>query len=381
MVTIVASTEDKRRRLDEVIPVRRDRGRGLEHPQRAVPPELVAAVDAEGVIGLLAGDVEGILGADASELVGRPVAAALETVVERFAEPGAFRAAARRVLASPERVHENELALADGRMLLHRSLPVAGDPSGCRIVLLRDVTAERFRGRRFEALLGELIQAEENERARVAGELHDGPVQVLAAALLRLESLADRLARDAASLVGGVAGGPGALTARRYRPAAETRELLEALREAYREARTLLFDLKPLVLEEEGLAAAVGELLGRLEREQGIEAALDDELPERPPQHLELIACRVIQEALQNVRRHARARRIVVTLRWDGGLSCEVRDNGLGFDPDAPKSELAPRSYGLASMRERVELAGGKLELRTAPGTGTALRFTLPPAP
>ncbi len=378
--------------MGETVSVQRRRQRGHEPPQRAVPPglvaavdaesvippELVAAVDAESVIGLLAGDVEGILGADAAELVGRRAADALETVLGRFADPGAVTAAARRALAAPERAHENELALADGRVVLHRSLPVAGDPNGSRIVLLRDVTAERFSGRRAEVLLGELVQAEENERSRVAGEFHDGPVQVLAAALLRLESLADRLARDSDSFAGGGAEELAACLAQRE---AETRELLEALREAYREARTLLFDLKPLVLEEEGLAAAVGELLERLEREQGIEAALDDELPERPAPRLELIAFRVIQEALANVRRHARARRVAVTLRWEGGLFCDVRDDGRGFDPDAPRSDLAPRSYGLASMRERVELAGGTLELATAPGAGTALRFTLPPAP
>lgn len=314
-------------------------------------PDMVVFADETQRIRYANGRVRDILGLDAAEVVGRTFNDLVALgVPERFADPEAFLAGARRMMATPDRAHEDEVRLGDGRVVLRRSLPLG---EGGRVAIYSDITRLCEDEARMKALLRQVIDAQERERKRIASELHDGPVQVLSATLLRLDALHSRVASE---------GG----------------EALGHLRRALEETRSLLFNLRPEILEREGLAAAVRSLLDLLVAETGIETRLEVEVTERPPRELELLAFRVLQEAVTNVRKHAAARSLVVRIAGAPGLDVEVRDDGVGFDPAAAEGSPAIGHVGLASMRERVELAGGTFAVASAPGEGTSIRFSFP---
>jgi signal transduction histidine kinase len=141
--------------------------------------------------------------------------------------------------------------------------------------------------------------------------------------------------------------------------------------------RTLLFDLSPPTLEEEGLGSALTYLL-----ENSVSSFAwsvdDDELDEEPSVRTSLILYRIAQEAFANARKHAKAEHVHVTLQLrDGGTSMQIVDDGVGFKPqDAVVA--APGHLGLAAIRERAEMAGGWTKLWSLPGQGTTLDVWLP---
>jgi len=328
-----------------------------------VLPEVVFLIDDRRVVQHANRALREQFGVQPGEILGKPLGQAfLPRFLELQADPDAYMAATRQILAAPDRVHEDEFLLKDGRVMNRRSLPVFDEAFIGRLVILSDVTVHRERERHAATLLSHLVMAQEQERRLVAADLHDGPVQVLAAALLRIDSLHEKLSllddERLSALIGALA---------------------DDLRRAYEEARTVLFSLSPELLEAGDLAAAARELLDRVRWEAGVETHLEDRLESRPPRELELVAFRVLQEALANIRKHARARAVVVRLAGVEGIECEVRDDGLGFDPEVLEQRLRAGHIGVASMRERVELAGGSFELESAPGEGTRIRFTLPP--
>lgn len=325
-------------------------------------PDVVILVDEQNVVQHANGALREQLRVEPAEILGEQLD---QTFLPRFLElqddPDGCLARTREILAAPDRVHEDELRLRDGRVIRCRSVPVFGEAFIGRLLIIADVTAQRERGRRTTTLLSHLVAAQERERTRIAGDLHDGPVQVLAAALLRLESLSEKL---------------GDLGDERL--PALARVLVEDLRRAYDETRTVLFNLSPELLEESDLPTAVGKLLDRFRLETGVETRLEGQLDGHPARELELVAFRVLQEALANVRRHARAGTVVVRLSGGPDIECELSDDGAGFDPELLGQRLRAGHIGVASMRERVELAGGSFELESAPGAGTAIRFVLP---
>jgi PAS domain S-box-containing protein len=220
-----------------------------------------------------------------------------------------------------------------------------------------DITERKRAEEEAHALSGRLIAAQEQERARVARELHDDLTQRLA-----------RLVIDSAQLEGAApdAGGRAKVSALR-------RELVRLSEDVH----ALSYRLHPAVLEDLGLVDALRVECARVSeaRPEPVELTLGD-LPEViPPAHA-LCLFRIAQEALQNVARHAGpcATRVTVT-RADGGLQLVVQDNGAGFDRTAPGRSS---SLGLASMRERVSLLGGDLDVDSAPGVGTTILAWVP---
>jgi signal transduction histidine kinase len=218
---------------------------------------------------------------------------------------------------------------------------------------------------RQRALLNRLVRAQEQERSKVAGDLHDDTVQVLSACVLAL----DRVRRSIED---------GKLD----RASASLREVAALVSGAVERTRRMTFELRPAVLWEHGLAAAVSHLLASLERENPeITTALDsNHLPDRLDPTIETIAFRSISELLANVRTHAVATEVHVRLaRLGGGLEFEVRDNGHGFELE-PALERARSTdhLGLETVTERIDAAGGTIEIETAPGTGTRVVATLP---
>lgn len=214
--------------------------------------------------------------------------------------------------------------------------------------MLRRLEAERRRAGTVA------LRAQEEERARVARDLHDEVNQSLTGLLLRLEA-----AREAA---------PPELEAQ----LAETKALAN---QAMRELLSLARQLRPTALDDLGLAAATAgqvEQLSRADFEATFDAAGDFSDLGGDAQ---LVVYRVAQEALSNAARHSDAGRVAVVLRRreDGGVELEVADDGRGFAFDDSESGL-----GIAGMRERALLAGGELTIESRSGEGTTVRLTVP---
>jgi two-component system sensor histidine kinase UhpB len=198
------------------------------------------------------------------------------------------------------------------------------------------------------------LAAQEEERARVARELHDEVNQSLTGLLLRLEA-----AREAA---------PASLEPE----LAETKALAN---QAMQELLSLARQLRPTALDDLGLAAALAGQVEQLGRGE-IEAALsvEGEFSDLPDD-AQLVVYRVAQEALSNASRHAGAHRVEAALgrREDGGVELTVADDGRGF-----AFEESQRGLGLGGMRERALLIGGELTIESRPGAGTTVRLTVP---
>jgi two-component system sensor histidine kinase DegS len=213
-----------------------------------------------------------------------------------------------------------------------------------------------------------MIRAQEVERQRLAREVHDGPAQVLANAIIGLEFV-ERTFRATGS-------------SDMSQPLAEIERIKSAMREGLTEIRRFIFDLRPTMLSQRGLVATVEHYIEtyRSFLPPEVELSLPPQLPRLTPEQ-ELTAFRVIQEALQNVHRHARASRVSVTIgASDGELTVRVRDNGQGFRPSA----VAPTSssgFGLAGMQERAAVVGGRVNVRSRPGQGTEVTLVVPITP
>jgi len=196
------------------------------------------------------------------------------------------------------------------------------------------------------------LQAQEEERARVARDLHDEVNQSLTGLLLRLEAV-----REAA---------PPELEPE----LAATKALAN---QAMRELLTLARQLRPTALDDLGLAAAVAGQVEQLER-TGLEAELRAEGDfSGLEDDVQLVVYRVAQEALTNAARHSEAKRVAVSLRRSGdGVELEVADDGRGF-----AFEQSERGLGIGGMRERALLIGGELTIESRPGHGTSVKLSL----
>jgi signal transduction histidine kinase len=235
--------------------------------------------------------------------------------------------------------------------------------------LTREVTVQDERRR----LLGRVLQAAEDERTRIAHDLHDGPVQQLAVlnydvyrARKRLADLGGQLGDDA--LMGDL---------QRTDEVLETVE--QGLGQETRVLRHLMSALRPPVLDNRGFNEALGEHAMRFEQETGIAVDVGLGLEVRLPQEVETILYRITQESLNNVAKHAKAAHVRVTVdQQDGTVRLRVRDDGVGFDASNPAQLLREGHYGLAGMRERASLVGGTFEVGSIPGHGTTIEVRLP---
>jgi signal transduction histidine kinase len=211
-------------------------------------------------------------------------------------------------------------------------------------------------------LLDRTMRGAEEERSRIAAELHDGPIQRLTAVGYQLEEASLTL------------------------PAGDHADVDELLSAAQRnlyaeinELRGLMATLRPPVLDELGLGLALADQLDSFERRTGIMCFLDTDRDARLEPEIETVLYRVAQEALINVAKHSRAHHVWVYLRTDiDRADMQVRDDGIGFDPSSVNGLTGRGHFGLAGMRERVEMAGGRYRLLSSPGGGTAIRVRLP---
>src|SRR5262249_18949136 len=194
------------------------------------------------------------------------------------------------------------------------------------------------------------------EARRIAHALHDEAGQLLAAVYLAV----DEIAHEAP---------PG------VRQRLETLHAL--LDEVYEELRRLSHELRPPMLDELGLVPTVEFLAEGMAKRSGLPITVDGTVGGRLAPAVEIAVCRIGQSALTNVTKHAQARQAHVLVQLVAGtLVCQVRDDGIGFDPAA--SQACPRGLGLVGMRERLEALGGELCIESAPDRGTVVTARVP---
>jgi signal transduction histidine kinase len=211
----------------------------------------------------------------------------------------------------------------------------------------------------LHAQVGDLAIAQ--ERIRIAHEMHDGLAQVLAYVNTKVQAANEYLRRG-----------------KTEEASQQLRELAVSARDAYTDVRESIIGLRTLPGPERSFAEALTEFFDRWREQSGIplEAAIDSDLRLRPGVELQVI--RIVQEALTNVRKHARADLARVELRRTSDtLLVSIADNGSGFDVTIRPRREFPR-FGLTTMRERAESVGGSLAIDSAPGRGTVVMFTMP---
>jgi signal transduction histidine kinase len=198
------------------------------------------------------------------------------------------------------------------------------------------------------------------ERVRIAHEMHDGLAQVLGYVNTKVQAAEMYMKRDKTEEAG-----------------AQLRELSVAARQAYSDVRESIVGLRTLP-GQRSMNEVLREYLDRWQEMSGISTSLviDTDVKLRESQELQLV--RIVQEALTNVRKHAKASHARVELRRNGyDLVTTIVDDGLGFSAAARSRSQFPQ-FGLSTMRERAESIGGTLTVESTPGTGTIVRFTLP---
>jgi PAS domain S-box-containing protein len=333
-------------------------------------PQAMLAVDRTGTVRLANTEAERLLRRGSEDLIGRrldelvtdgPVGAAptASTLPGRPAPGPVPTSSALRlpdggqvpvdVRTSPPTVY--------GWMVLTLADP--GETVRSRAALENRVQRLAEAERERESMLSDLIRAQERERARIAAGVHDDSLQVITAAMLRLQQLRRRL-RD-----------PDALSM--------LAQLEQSIAQAADRLRRLMFDLRPPALERAGLASAVRDALSRLRDEAGVEVRLNDRLGAEPPLPTRLLLYRITQEALLNAGKHAAADVVEVTLDdRDGGYLVQVADDGVGTPADRRSRLPEPGHLGLVLMRERAEFAGGWFHLESTRTAGTTVTVWIP---
>ncbi|MCP4415035.1 MAG: sensor histidine kinase, partial [Chloroflexi bacterium] len=212
----------------------------------------------------------------------------------------------------------------------------------------------------LEALVEQLINAQEVEREVVAYDIHDGLIQYLVAARLHLSKLFSQQ--------------------QTFSPNAQTvlDETMTHLTHAVQEGRRVIEGLRPTLLDDMGLVPALNELARDVGGIAGWQVQFANGIGDkRLPSATELTAFRVAQEALTNVRKHANATQVELLLtRQNGYLLVSVTDNGTGFDQE--DAQASRQCFGLVSMRERTALLGGDCQIASTVGAGTTVSVQLP---
>jgi signal transduction histidine kinase len=206
-----------------------------------------------------------------------------------------------------------------------------------------------------------IVEAQEGERSRLAQEVHDGPAQALTNAIFQVEYVERVLDHDTSLAK------------------TELRFLRQLLRRELGDVRAFISQLRPRVLDQLGLDGSIRETVGNMEALTGLSIAAELTAPgSRLNDAEQTVVLRLVQEALQNVRKHAGATHVTVSSRVeDDAWVLEIRDDGRGFDIGAVAAR-GRRNFGLQFMRERAELIGARFEVRSRPDGGTVVWLAIP---
>ncbi len=232
------------------------------------------------------------------------------------------------------------------------------------VVLQRNVLlSELEKSRRIQERLTEkIIEAQEEERKRIALAIHDSVVQLIASALLRLDACEAYLGGD-------------------DKAREELYKAKEVLDDSLGEMRGLISNLRPVLLDDLGLIPALRKTMEEWGKETGIAAGITTRGTQPDlPKSVETALFRIIQETLTNVKNHAQATRVDLEIRaGNGRLEIKVKDNGVGFDREKVIAKsLTSKNIGFESMQERAKMCGGSLEINSAPGKGTEIKIVVP---
>ncbi len=212
-------------------------------------------------------------------------------------------------------------------------------------------------------LLGiKIIQAQEEERMRVSREIHDGPAQSMANVVLKAELCEKLLAIDT------------------NQSRVELKKVKEIVRTSLKDIRKIIYDLRPMSLDDLGLVPTIERYVDNFIEETGINVELMVLNKDMDIGSIVEIACfRIIQEALNNILKHSKAQDVLIKIeQTQDKLYIVIKDNGVGFDKDKLKAKLGDSGFGLIGMKERAELLNGKLEILSNIGEGTRIILTIP---
>lgn len=204
-----------------------------------------------------------------------------------------------------------------------------------------------------------IIEAQEEERKRLSREIHDGPAQMLANVLLRSEII-ERTYKDK-----GV-----------EEAIQEIRDLRKMVKSSLAEVRRIIYDLRPMALDDLGLVPALDKYLKTFSEHTKLNIVFKNlGRSQRLPSQLEVVIFRLVQEAVQNAHKHAKANEVVVKLEIkSNNVVIVVKDDGIGFDT----SEKKDGSFGIIGMRERIAMLNGKMEIKSVINEGTTILIDIP---
>ncbi|MCA1704183.1 MAG: PAS domain S-box protein [Actinobacteria bacterium] len=340
-------------------------------------PDAIVVVDEKGLIRIVNRQTERMFGYAREELIGNEIGILVpDRVAARhplhrvryMKQPGARAMAAglesscRRkdgtefpvdISLSPLETEEGTLVSAAVRDVTERK---GAEKELRALEALRRTDEERRR------LLSGLVHGQEIERKKIADDIHDDSIQVVSAIGLRLH-----------------------LLRRKVGDLPEVRDVMDRLEEtvelATQRLRRLMFELRPRILDVEGLQSTLRVYLTEMAAETSIGFELNERMISEPESEIRVILYRIAQEALTNVRKHSNATKIEVTAEESSdGYEVTVSDNGSGFAVERAHEEN-PIHVGLASMRERAEMAGGRWQINSVIGEGTVVKFWLPREP
>jgi signal transduction histidine kinase len=250
------------------------------------------------------------------------------------------------------------LAIENARLVAHLQEEVAERKRNEDSLRLSNELLQRAQMNQ-NVLVEHLVNAQEEERRRIALDVHDDSIQAMAAIGIRLQVL------------------------RRREPNHQLAERIASIEDAVTESiarlRNLLFQLESPSLDQQGLARTLTRYLAEAFPESIPKTRVRNRLTDEPLGHIRVIAYRISQEALNNVRKHAHAAVVTVTLGQENdGLLVAIHDDGKGFRPTEALERSLPGHLGLRAMEERARIAGGWLRVESAPDEGTKVTFWLP---
>jgi signal transduction histidine kinase len=274
-------------------------------------------------------------------------ACGVSVVIEKPARPEEIGRAVEEMLGSEQTPRPLTPAKFD-----HEELRVVNDKLFEKVAELEEMASQRAR------LLAHLMRAQEAERARIAGDIHDDTLQTVLAAGLQLETLEHRLS-DPVDL--------------------ETVDVARvSINEAATRLRNMLFEIRPRELDTQGLEAVLRSDMEQWTAAEGVSYEIETQAVREIPSEVRTLLYRAAQEALINSRKHARAQMIRVLIgERDRGFFIRVHDDGIGFEP-GQAINFRPDHFGLSALRERLEHAGGSLRIESDPGNGATMEMWAP---
>jgi PAS domain S-box-containing protein len=354
----IRKSDDERNRVQETLIDSQRRYRELWDNA----PAAYHMLDAEGIIKQVNQTELDMLGYTRDEMVGKPI---FEFVMPEQRDDAEERF--RRKLTSKEipKQDNRKYLKKDGSQVNVSIDDILERDSDGKVVGVRttmvDITELKRAQEELQHLSAQLLEVQENERKKLARELHDSTGQLLAALKFGVENALDKM---------------------RHGTIEESVELLEAVipltQQAGDEVRKIHTDLRPSLIDDLGIVATIAwfsrefeKLYGGIRIEQAIQLEEKD-----VPGPLKIVIFRILQEALNNVAKYGKADRVRVSLREkESKLELAIKDNGQGFDVEHVRSEKnADRGVGLTSMKERTELSGGFFSIESSKGTGTTVR-------